>query len=509
MLIKGRSKAENLFLKSNNTTITISGSPIAFFGYKIDGGDSHISDGIWTEWKFENNRFELKNDRYGFYPMYYFNTNDSFGVSPNIFDVLRECPSVELNDPAISVFLRLGFYIDNDTPFKNIHTVPPASRLLLNADGFTIESLKGFQTTNNYRMSRSAAVKVYGEIFQSEMLKYNLDINEKIVLPLSGGRDSRHILFALLKNGSAPDFCITVKPEPPKSSEDMVVASIVTKYLNISHHILMQTHGMLEAELKKNVITNLCSDEHSWILPVRNYLDNNSHTIVFDGIGGDVLSQSSFLNKKRLDLYEADRLCELAEDILGSEGYLPKMLQRSYYRKWNRELAVNHLVVELKKYSNRINPIGQFFFWNRTRREIALSSYCILNRKCHVYAPYLLQNIYDFLSSLPVSYVLDGKFHTDAISIYYPEYAHLPYETRSAPDTVSNKIDIRKYVYEVVKYCMFSRASNNMINCSSFVLPRAIKGLVDSVYGTNLKMYLNKSVYLAQLANLITDSSED
>jgi hypothetical protein len=266
---------------------------------------------------------------------------------------------------------------------------------------------------------------------------------------------------------------------------------------------------MLEAELKKNVITNLCSDEHSWILPVRNYLDNNSHTIVFDGIGGDVLSQSSFLNKKRLDLYEADRLCELAEDILGSEGYLPKMLQRSYYRKWNRELAVNHLVVELKKYSNRINPIGQFFFWNRTRREIALSSYCILNRKCHVYAPYLLQNIYDFLSSLPVSYVLDGKFHTDAISIYYPEYAHLPYETRSAPDTVSNKIDIRKYVYEVVKYCMFSRASNNMINCSSFVLPRAIKGLVDSVYGTNLKMYLNKSVYLAQLANLITDSSED
>lgn len=85
---------KKFILQNKGKEISVSGEPSAFFGYKL--GDD---DGIYVEWKWENNHFELKNDRYGFYPLFYYVTKDGFGVSPSIVDLLQNCSSTDLDDP--------------------------------------------------------------------------------------------------------------------------------------------------------------------------------------------------------------------------------------------------------------------------------------------------------------------------------------------------------------------------------------------------------------------------
>lgn len=502
-MIKGTSKHKKFLLQQKGNEITFIGEPSAFFGYKLGEGTSENNDGIWVEWKWENDHFELKNSRYGFYPIFYYIKKDGLGVSPSIFDLTEQCSPTELDDAAIAVFLRLGFYIGDDTPFKKIRSFPPGSKLSWGRNKCGISSNIRIQTRKT-SLSREAAVKEYGKLFQSVIEKCFSPKDETVAFPLSGGRDSRHILFALARSNFRPDRCVTVRYMPPVPDEDTMIASQVAQHLNIAHDILIPPRKPIEAELRKNMLTSLCVAQHAWQLPLREYLKQHSFTIAYDGIGGGVLSVGAFLNHRRLDLYRDGKLKELAEDILGSEGYLPKLLLPPFYERWNRSLALSHLIPELEKHSDRPNPVGQFYFWNRTRRAIAPSPWSILNDSCHVLAPYLCEEVYDFLVGLPASYFLEGSFHTDAINAYYPEYAHLPYETKTLPRRKDSRLNIASFFLEATRHFFFSRSSANYIDNVSFLLPRLMMGLVNGEYGTGLPDTCKMPIYLKQLANVVT-----
>ena len=129
------------------------------------------------------------------------------------------------------------------------------------------------------------------------------------------------------------------------------------------------------------------------------------------------------------------------------------MLSRESGHRWRRELAVTRLVEELARFAKAPNPIGQFYFWNRTRREIALKFCSILGRDAHVFTPFLAAPVYDLLASLPAEYFLDHEFHTEAIVRNYPEYAHLPFEIKSAPRNRQNWFDLVRWTSQVARYC--------------------------------------------------------
>ncbi len=134
--------------------------------------------------------------------------------------------------------------------------------------------------------------------------------SDDIVHLLSGGRDSRHILFELQLNGHAPRTCLTVA----YGGGDAAVARAVAQALGIEH-VAVPAGGMtLAAERRKNALTNFCADEHTWVLPAADYLARRPTTL-YDGLGGDVLSAGLFLSPKRLRLYEEGRFLDLARDL--------------------------------------------------------------------------------------------------------------------------------------------------------------------------------------------------
>lgn len=478
-----------------------------FFRVKISGekcetfGDFRISLGnklcnVFAEWNWDGETLTLLNDRYGFYPIYYFQRENEFAVSPSIERLLEFVGDLEFDENAFSVFLRLGWLIAEDTLFSAIRAVPPASVLTWRNGNLKIES-KGIIESKPLEISRREAMETYAELFQKAIEK-TLSKEEKFVVPLSGGRDSRHILFALCKANRPPETCVTILHPPPRANEDARIAAQVCETLNLKHLLLEQKKPRFEAEIIKNRKSGFVVYEHAWFLALADFIAENPHA-VYDGIAGDVLSAGHFLTKERLKLFREEKFEELADKILEAEGYIPKILTKEFSRKFSREKAVNHLIKELTRHKHQPNPVASFFFWNRTRRCIAPSPMRLLSNSTQIIMPYLESELFDFLSRLPAEMFLDFKFHTETIAFAFPEFVQIPYEEKTAPLNFDTDY-FKTFSRDIFRYSRTNR-NRNLTN-RMFFLSRYLRSLVNKNYSRAACEFGEQAIHLLQLERL-------
>jgi asparagine synthase (glutamine-hydrolysing) len=462
--------------------------------------DQDRDGGTWAEWAWQNGKLRLQNDRFGFFPVFYSHRPDRIGLSTSLLDLIRLGVPTDLDDDALAVFLRLGCFLGDDTPFTAIRALPPRCDINEAPDAIRWRQRSAEVSAATASTPRRLAKKHYYELFRNAVAQLPIAPGDRVGLPLSGGRDSRHIAFALARNARPPACCITMRHYPPKSNEDAAIAAQVAAAIGVPHVILDPPRDVVGAEREKNRMTHFCASEHTWILPLPEYAQSRELNVLVDGIGGDVLSAGLFLTPHRLELYEQGRLRQLADHLLGGEGYLPKMLPVSLYRRWSRERALQRLEAELALYSDSPNPVGQFFFWNRTRRQIALSTWGILASAAKVFAPYLSHEVYEFLAALPASMFVDHNFHTEVIRESYPEYAHIPFENK-AYDRTSSRSQVARVVASAAGLSL-SPSTNMTYVRRAFLLPRIAKALVNIEAGTAVRDLLAKPIYLMQLAEV-------
>ncbi|MEF3692043.1 MAG: hypothetical protein V3574_03250, partial [Candidatus Moraniibacteriota bacterium] len=432
-IILGSNFPAEVFARKTEAGIEIQGQYKWFWGYKINSGIQ--GDGAFIEWNFENERLELITDRYSIMPLYYYFDGSDLGFSYSVQNLVERYSSSDIDYQALSVFLRLGNYIGDSTAFCNIKRIRPFSSYVFDKNGLNIEQSK--INVQVCQLDRDNAIKHYAKIFQNSIEKFARVATKNAVVPLSGGKDSRHILLSLLSAGFSPEFCITVDDISRKYEQEVFIARNICAQCGLKHIELINNISCFDAEIIKNELTGYSTFDHGFFVELREYLDSHSVDFIFDGLAGDVLSQSSFLNQTKTDYYISKKFNALANEILGDEGYYPKMLSSSVYAKISRENAIIALIEELQKYSDYPNPVSQFYFWNRTRRSISLNPILVLGHKKHVFFPYLDASVYDFLISLPVEYVLEKSFHTMAISYTFPEFDHIPYSSISIGKPIS------------------------------------------------------------------------
>ena len=495
MKLGSLNNAPGFTLRRHDDRVEAKGNESVFLGYT-----SQDRDGVWTQWHWDGASFELTTDRYGIYPTYYFKDAHSLSVSTGVIDLLNAGASPELDDAAIAVFLRLGFFLGEDTPFRHIRALPPGCTLRESARTRCIVSPGMPPARDGKPPTRAAALEEFGVRFQAAVDELAAARPSRVCLPLSGGRDSRHILFALAQGGNLPDRCATLKHFPPKPDEDARIAAEVAAALGVAHSVIEPSRQPITAELRKNELTSFCADEHGWTLALSEFVRAGGYNLLYDGIAGDVLSAGLFLTAQNLDLYRRGKLAELAETMLGGEKYLASMLHPDSRHRWRRELAKERLVTELARYASSPNPVGQFYFFNRTRREIALMFFSILGRDAHVFAPFLAAPVFDLLAGLPAEYFLDHTFHTEAISLRYPQYAQLPYEAKDAVATRQRWLDLANWTNQVARYCVWG-AEGSYVR-KGFTFPRLVKGLIDANYGAHQLNLWTMPLYLEQLARL-------
>ncbi len=106
-----------------------------------------------------------------------------------------------------------------------------------------------------------------------------------------------------------------------------------------------------------------------------------------------------------------------------------RLVSSDLLREVPRERAVARLGREIIRHLGSPNPVASFFFWNRTRREVALAPF-VLMRDVDVRAPYLDEDVYTLLIGLSAALQMDRQFHTEVIRKGYPGVADIPYEPR-------------------------------------------------------------------------------
>src|SRR5690606_31154041 len=72
-------------------------------------------------------------DRFGFHPLFYAMDGSRVLVSHSLTRLLDEGAPRTLDHEALSVFLHLGWYLGEDTPFRHVKVLPPAGRLTWSA----------------------------------------------------------------------------------------------------------------------------------------------------------------------------------------------------------------------------------------------------------------------------------------------------------------------------------------------------------------------------------------
>ncbi|MGH9141588.1 MAG: asparagine synthase-related protein [Vicinamibacterales bacterium] len=399
-------------------------------GPAIFGTGRRSGEGVFAQWQWRDGRLEIQRDRWGVQPLFWSVTDRSVHLSPSIDALLAAGVSAELDDAAMAVFLRTGFFVGDDTPFASIRALPSAASIVWMPGSVTTAGAWRYPRVCS--LDRRTAVQRFGDCFAAAVDRRVRAATNPVAVPLSGGHDSRHILLAMHELRRPPDRCVTVHPYPPAAADDVAIAQQVAAALGLPHVVLQQRRHRVAAEREKNALTHCCADEHAQFLPLRDYFTVH-RCDVFDGLAGDVLTQSQRLDVALHADFVEGRFGRVAQTILGDqrtiEPSLAHLLTPRGAARFGRPLAVSRLVGECARHAEAPNPIAGFFFFSRMRREIALAPYCLLD-VCPVSTPFLDVELVDLLFSLPFEAVADRTLHTETLRRRYPAFAHLPFDAK-------------------------------------------------------------------------------
>jgi asparagine synthase (glutamine-hydrolysing) len=478
--------------------VKVRGTATHFEGNDTDS-DSYTenpSRGVFAFWSWSGNRLTVRNDRYGFYPLFYFVRRDEIAVSTSILKLLALGASAEFDVAGLAVFLRTGSFVGERTAFKEIHAFPPNAVAEWEDGRWTLSG--GPRLPQLQELTFDQAVDGYISLFRAAIRK-RVRSGERVAVPLSGGRDSRHILLELCHSGHRPNFCVTVHVYPPRSNADVGIAKILAEAVNIEHFVVPQPPSQLKQELHKNTTTEFLAEHPVWALPIETFLRNKAD-VSYHGIGGDALSGGNFMTPELLNYYELGMTDDCARhhlDIHNNEVVLESCLEPNAYRTFNRQLALENIYEQVKVTEGTPSPSALHYFWTRSRRNMSLMPFRILNRSIEIRAPYLDYDLYDFLASLPASFQMENDLHTGVIQRAYPEYKNIAY----APGGLSiSGHSYRIHILNVLKYLVFNRSK---LVKRSWLLSVLLSAVVRNDFRFVMKLNIRRIIGLIQLENFV------
>ncbi len=382
------------------------------------------ANGVFADWHWDGTGVTVRTDPLGFFPLFVFVTDRELCISPSLVTLVDRGAPRDLDHDALAVFLRLGHYLGDATPFASIRVVSPMRTFTWSGDEPVIDPWP--RPVGHDALARDTAIDAFVERVHEAVRRRLPPDEEAFDLPLSGGVDSRHILLELIRQRRPPRRVVTGSQHI--GDRDITVAARLAARLGIDH---VKLGGYLDAgwhaELRKNRGTSFCADEHAWYLPVADHL-LSATPLTYDGIGGDVLAGGASLYPGEVSAVASGDFALLFERLAPDhlEPVLAAALTPDFFHSIPRVRAVDHAVAELGRHAGAPNPIGSFSFWNTTRREISLVPHSLLTPLA-VHSPFLDCDVVQLLTGLPASMLVDRRFHIDALHRAFPDFATVPF----------------------------------------------------------------------------------
>ena len=475
------------------------GDPEVLLGHRLADEAGHPG-GNWVEWRWRDGALSVSNDQFGALPIYYAASGSSIAIARSIDRLLALGADRELDLDALAAFLSVGYYMGTDTLFKSIRVLPPACSLTWRAGELSLRSTP--PKFSSVEMTWQQASDGVTELMRQAVARRIPDAPADYVMTISGGRDSRHILLELMRQGHRPRLTVTADHYPFDWGGDVPFGAQLAGALGVEHAIVRPGPAMA-AEQRKNRLISYGSLMHAWFLPVADMLTAQTD-YTYEGLAGGSLLERRFVKGKLKRLAAAGRWDELAA-WMGKKGdgqarYAP-LLAEGVRSQLSAERGAARIRAELERHLGMDDPFMSYRIWNRTMRELTLTPNAMLRGVAAVYTPYMDADLMAFAMSISSEQV-DRAFHDELLATAYPAVAHVPYRPMRWPNP--SRRYLRGLATDLLRM-LWQESDGSLVDRGSMIR-RASAGMVSGGDWFSWGRRFSLLVYLVQLEGLTRSS---
>ncbi|MAX70397.1 MAG: asparagine synthase [Flavobacteriaceae bacterium] len=310
-----------------------------------------------------------------------------------------------LNYEAICVFTAIGFFLDEDTYYKDEVCLKPGTINTIDESGYLVKSEPWFNWHYSPRdISFEDALNEFSELFESIIDQQVGD--KKVILPLSGGLDSRTQAVALNhldKNVEAYSYSFENGYNEAKISKQIADAC------NFSFEAFKITKGYLWENIEELSKINGCYAEftHARQMAIIDSLKSKGDIFSL-GHWGDVLFDSTTNKQLSVD----DEVNLILKKIIKPGGLqLAKALWESWSLEGDFELYLRDRVKNLLSHINIENSSAKIrafksMYWAPRWTTANLS---VFESVHPIKLPYYDNEMCKFICTIPEDYLADRK----------------------------------------------------------------------------------------------------
>jgi asparagine synthase (glutamine-hydrolysing) len=235
------------------------------------------------------------NDYLGRLPVYIYNDR-LFIVTRDIYILDKITTGLIYEEEAVYQFLRIGYPLGDRTLFQDVKRLPPASLLNLNKAKVKLENnaldLSALEASNTVNSPEEELYEVFRQALDRRLRR-----EEKVVLSMSGGLDSRLIMGEIVKNKYQVDFATFNYDNTIIGNDVAVVKQLARHYIKSPQLIELQEWM---PELTDELITLKGGMNYAGMSFILDFLKQMAakYGLMLTGDGGDKTLPGLFPMKK-------------------------------------------------------------------------------------------------------------------------------------------------------------------------------------------------------------------
>ena len=413
-------------------------------------------------------KLTVVNDRYGLIKLFYYDDEDRFCFAPKIRPLLKLGVEKSLRKNAIIDFFLFGYLLGDKTFFEHIHQLPPASILEVSKNNMKLIKYWDYEYDEEYAVRpQEELIEELGALWQ-RAVERRIKKDATIIIPLSGGLDSRAILAAALRCTSKDNIITFTFGEP--GSFDFEIGKMVAEKAGVKNIPLSAEKEDFEEQYKISMDDIEGMIDATPYFAIRGYKEMKKYgdkfftgTMIDVFLGRHILSSIFSSDMLKKETSSGEDYAEVKELIfkhqkLNDEKEIFQLFNPDFLKNIDIKSSFDGTNLKFKNVNNKKFP-NYFAIWDYTNRWNKYIYFAVLrNRNLFKYSTMLDSDLVDFTLKLPPELRLDEKLYIQMLLKKYPELFKLPTKTNQGL-----RLDAGKISLFLKRAILFSKTKVNRI----------------------------------------------